>query len=66
MFKICVLGQGRNLPIDGTVESNSLSMTLSGEPDNISVVCDKSYYQVDFPLEAVGLELKAASSRSTN
>jgi hypothetical protein len=54
--KICVVGQGNDLPLDQTVLTNSLSMNLPGMPDRIVAVCAPDLFQCDLKLEAVGID----------
>lgn len=48
-------GVGGELPTAFLLE-NSRTFNLPEKPDHIAVVCGPSLYQVDFPLEAVGLD----------
>jgi hypothetical protein len=55
-IKICVVGQGQQLPIDGTIIENSLTIDPPEKPDSTGILCARSRYQVDFRLQAVGAE----------
>jgi hypothetical protein len=48
-------GIGGALPDEFLLE-NSRTYNVPEKPDHIAVVCGPSFYQVDFPLEAVGLD----------
>ena len=54
--KICVAGQGADLP-DGGVLEDSLTIDLPERPDAIGVLGGPARYGVDFALEAVGEEI---------
>lgn len=49
-------GKGRDLPRDPSVMEDSLTLDLQAKPDSIWCVCAPSRFQVDFKLEAVGLD----------
>ena len=49
-----VVGQGNPLPTDG-VADNSLTIDPPEQPDQMAVACGRDRFQVDFPLQAVGL-----------
>ncbi len=53
--KLVRIGSGIELPTDFLLE-DSLTIDLPEKPDTIAVVCGPSLFQVDFPLEAVGLD----------
>ena len=50
------LGQGADLPVDDTVMANSLTINPPEIPDSLLVVGGVSRFQMDFLLQAVGLE----------
>ena len=50
------LGQGSQLPSDGTVQDNSLTADPQIQPDAICVVYGPSRHQNDFLLEGIGLD----------
>ena len=54
--KICVVGQGNDLPLDYSVMTNSLSMSIPAMPNRIAAVCAPDLFQCDLMLEAVGIE----------
>ncbi len=49
------VGSGASLPTEQLLE-DSLTIDPPEKPDAVAVVCGPSYFQVDFPLEAVGLD----------
>lgn len=57
------LGFGAELPLDGTVISDSLAINPPEKPDAIDLVAGKTRWQTDFLLEAVGLELNDSLRR---
>lgn len=57
------VGVGGDLPQQFLME-DSLAVNLPEKPDRIAVVCGPSFHQVDFPLEAVGLDVASASEES--
>lgn len=54
--RICQVGIGAMLPLDGVVE-NSLTIDPPERPDSIVLVCGRDRYQHDFLLEAIGKDL---------
>ncbi len=58
--KLVRSGAGAGLPAEFLLE-DSLTIDLPEKPDKIAVVCGPSLYQVDFPLEAVGLDRDTTS-----
>lgn len=54
-------GAAAALPTDFLLE-DSMTVDLPEKPDKIAVVCGPSFYQVDFPLEAVGLDRDSGTS----
>lgn len=61
--RIVRVGVGADLPQDFLLE-NSAAVNLPEKPDRIAVVCGPSFHQVDFPLEAVGLDVAAGPGGS--
>jgi hypothetical protein len=53
--KIARVGTGQLLPADDLLE-DSLTIDPPELPDSVAVVCGPSFFQVDFPLEAVGID----------
>jgi hypothetical protein len=49
-----VIGLGNQLPTDG-IADNSLTIDPPEQPDQMAVACGRDRFQVDFPLQAVGL-----------
>lgn len=49
-------GVGAELPADFLLE-NAPAVNFPEKPDRIAVACGPSFFQTDFPLEAVGLDL---------
>ncbi len=50
-----VLGTGGDLPADG-IEVTSLTISPPQRPETLTVACARTRWQVDFPLEAVGVD----------
>jgi len=50
------VGVGAELPIDGTVLQNSLTINPPEKPEKIAIACGPTWYQGDFVLEAVGID----------
>ncbi|MEX0675969.1 MAG: hypothetical protein WD063_02760 [Pirellulales bacterium] len=61
--RIVRVGVGADLPQEFLLE-NSAAVNLPEKPDRIAVVCGPSFFEVDFPLEAVGLDVAAGSGDS--
>jgi hypothetical protein len=59
--RIVRVGVGNDLPQQFLLE-NSPAINLPEKPDRVAVVCGPSLYQVDFPLEAVGLDVSPAGA----
>lgn len=58
------VGVGAALPA-GLVLENSVTVDVPERPDALAVICGPKRYQVDFPLEAVGLEAAAGDDDET-
>lgn len=58
--KLVRVGTGALLPADDLLE-DSLTIDPPEKPDSIAVVCGPSFFQVDFPLEAVGIDRDTTS-----
>ena len=62
---IVQVGVGADLPASLLLE-DSATPNPPEMPDNIAVVCGPSVYQVDFPLEAVGLDVATLAGGESN